>query len=475
MPKTFISYSWSSKEREQWVLEFATALRESGVDVVLDKWDLKEGHDVVAFMERMGTDKDIEKVIMIFDRRYVEKANDRTGGVGTEAQIITSQIYERSDQDKFIGIVAEVNPEGRPYKPIYYASRLHIDLSDQDTYAENFDQLLRWVFGKPAYPKPPLGRPPEFLNDSYLALPTRSRAHRATTLIRSASPAALGALQDYLESLSDSFNMIRIEGATRDDFDEEVVKSIGAFTPYRDEYLSVLSTLVKAPPSDDSALVIKRFFERLIPFMTRPKGMMSWSEDWFDNYRFIIHELFLYTVASLLKNERFAELLSFIGDGFYAAALSQDGARTPIQDFTLFRTYLPSLARRNVRLELRRLSVRADLLRDRVPPQGVNLDDLMQADLVLFLRAAAEEHAWWPETLIWASRQYSPFELFARATSARYLQRLLPVLGVSTPEDLHNLINSFYSQQGLSRLPKWEFDTVELKRLTGAAELGRRP
>src|ERR1035437_7153068 len=112
-PKTFISYSWSSTSHEGWVLDLATALRESGVDVVLDKWDLKEGHDVVAFMERMGKDAGIEKVIMVFDRRYVEKANGRTGGVGTEAQIITSQIYERSDQDKFIGVIAEVDPEAK--------------------------------------------------------------------------------------------------------------------------------------------------------------------------------------------------------------------------------------------------------------------------------------------------------------------------------------------------------------------------
>ena len=44
-PKLFISYSWSSPEHEQWVLKLATELRENGVDVTLDKWDLKEGHD----------------------------------------------------------------------------------------------------------------------------------------------------------------------------------------------------------------------------------------------------------------------------------------------------------------------------------------------------------------------------------------------------------------------------------------------
>ncbi|MFC1944254.1 toll/interleukin-1 receptor domain-containing protein [Chloroflexota bacterium] len=51
-PKLFISYSWSSPEHQQWVIDLATQLREYGVDVVLDKWALKEGHDAIAFMEK---------------------------------------------------------------------------------------------------------------------------------------------------------------------------------------------------------------------------------------------------------------------------------------------------------------------------------------------------------------------------------------------------------------------------------------
>jgi TIR domain len=54
-PKLFISYSWSNAEHEQWVVNLATELRDSGVDVILDKWDLKEGHDAIAFMEQMVT------------------------------------------------------------------------------------------------------------------------------------------------------------------------------------------------------------------------------------------------------------------------------------------------------------------------------------------------------------------------------------------------------------------------------------
>ena len=44
-PRVFVSYSWSSPAHENWVLQLATELRGEGIDVVLDKWDLKEGQD----------------------------------------------------------------------------------------------------------------------------------------------------------------------------------------------------------------------------------------------------------------------------------------------------------------------------------------------------------------------------------------------------------------------------------------------
>ncbi len=44
-PKVFISYSWTSEEHKDWVLRMAERLVGDGVDVVLDRWDFKEGHD----------------------------------------------------------------------------------------------------------------------------------------------------------------------------------------------------------------------------------------------------------------------------------------------------------------------------------------------------------------------------------------------------------------------------------------------
>lgn len=122
-PKLYVSYSWSSHDHEQWVIDLATRLRESGVDVILDKWDLKEGHDTLGFMEKMVNDPELKKVILVCDRIYAEKADGRSGGVGTETQIISPEIYEKQDQRKFVAVLSEKDEQGRPYLPTYYKSR----------------------------------------------------------------------------------------------------------------------------------------------------------------------------------------------------------------------------------------------------------------------------------------------------------------------------------------------------------------
>ena len=65
-PSLFLSYSWSTPEHEEWVEELAKELTDSGVHVIFDKWDLREGYDSISFMEKMVSDPDIKKVIGAF-------------------------------------------------------------------------------------------------------------------------------------------------------------------------------------------------------------------------------------------------------------------------------------------------------------------------------------------------------------------------------------------------------------------------
>ena len=52
IPEVFISYSHDNEEHKQWVLQLATRLRLNGVDIILDRWNLKLGSDLASFMER---------------------------------------------------------------------------------------------------------------------------------------------------------------------------------------------------------------------------------------------------------------------------------------------------------------------------------------------------------------------------------------------------------------------------------------
>jgi len=65
IPKIFISYSWTTPTHEDWVINLAERLVSDGIDVVIDKWDLKEGHDKYTFMESMVLSTDIVKVLII--------------------------------------------------------------------------------------------------------------------------------------------------------------------------------------------------------------------------------------------------------------------------------------------------------------------------------------------------------------------------------------------------------------------------
>lgn len=58
-PKVFISYSHDSATHKKWVLEFATTLRDRGVDAILDQWDLKPGDDLSEFMEQNLEDSEM--------------------------------------------------------------------------------------------------------------------------------------------------------------------------------------------------------------------------------------------------------------------------------------------------------------------------------------------------------------------------------------------------------------------------------
>ena len=155
-PKVFASYSHDSDEHKKWVRLLCTKLRENGVDVTLDQWDLGPGDDRIVFMEN-GV-KDSDRVLVICTDTYIKKANARERGAGYEGYIITAELVDDLGIDKFIPIIRQSSDDEQT--PTFLAPKVYIDFTDNDQFDVNLDQLLREIHGAPLHPKPLLGKKP---------------------------------------------------------------------------------------------------------------------------------------------------------------------------------------------------------------------------------------------------------------------------------------------------------------------------
>lgn len=475
-PKMFISYSWSNPDHEAWVVELAEELVSQGVEVKLDKWDLQPGHDANAFMESMVTDPAVTKVLMICDRVYVEKSNSRSGGAGAEAQILTPSLYKAQAQDKFVAVIRERDAEGNAFVPAYYGSRIYIDLSDPAIYAAEFDRLLRWAYDQPLYVRPKAGTRPAFLDArAATRIATSVEYRRAVDAVRGGAANAAALAGEYFAALARGLEAFRIavDNENRATFDDVVVQSLDDFTPYRNEAVELLALIAQHSPDPALFSVVHRFFEALLPYTERTASTGSYTDVDFDNFRFIANELFLYAVAAALKFERF-ELAQYLIDTEYYWQ-QVNGYPTNMHRFTAFSLHVRALELRNQRLNTNLLSMHADQLKSRNSGAGVEFRHVMTADLILFLRAMQVSGlgSWWPDTLLYVDHYGGAFELFARAKSAKYFDRMTALLGVDGAAAFKAQIEQLVGTPG--NLPRWQHRTIALKRVTGADLIGSAP
>ena len=473
-PKLFLSYCWSTLDHEQWVVDLATELSQAGINVVFDKWDLREGHDAIAFMEQMVTDPTITKVAMVCDKVYAEKADGRHGGVGTETQIISREVYEKTDQNKFVALIAERDENGAPLLPTYYKSRIYIDLSDAASYAESFEKLIRWAFDCPLYVRPQLGKPPSFLTETdSFSLGTSSLARRAIEGIRNDKSFARGAFEEYLSTFSENLDRMKIVDKSGE-LDEQVILKIDSFEPSRNEFIHVLTVVTQYGELGSSHVAMHKFLESLLPRFERSEDQTSWQDDEFDHFKFIGHELFLYSLAIYLRAQDFDSAAALLTQPYYSRFARNSGSS--VSSFTAFHEHMYSLDRRNNRLELRRLSLRADILEKRSKSSGIPFQAVMQADFFCFMRAELDDPRkygrWWPETLLYSRHSYGAFEVFARAVSKTYLKKVLPLLGVSTLEPVKAKLEEFAPEK--LYLPRWEFQSFSPSALMAFDSLGTK-
>jgi len=312
IPKIFISYSWSS---DALVLPLAERLVSHGVDVVLDKWDLKEGQDKYVFMEQCVNDPDITKVLIICDKAYATKANNRTGGVGDETVIISQEVYGRTKQEKFIPIIAERDGEGNSYVPTYIGTRIYIDLSNPDTYEAEYEKLIRNIYNKPLYSKPKLGKRPDWIDEE------RTNLFPLTDLVRQIRGAnsekkQTSCVKKFLEEYINTLKTYFIHGVKDA---KEIYDRFVEMKAIRDVFLDFIPALDGTELS--FADVMCGAFEKMYNTLTCGKNFneqsYSVNDNDYDIYKIHIWELFICVIAYLRHTEDYKSINGIVGNTYF--------------------------------------------------------------------------------------------------------------------------------------------------------------
>jgi hypothetical protein len=440
-PKVFISYSWDGQARQDQVVELVQRLASDGVDTIVDIYDLKEGDDKYHFMEKMVTDVTVSHVLILCDKKYSEKANDRQAGVGTESQIISQEIYSQVSQSKFIPLIYEFNDENEAYTPVFFKSRIYIDFSSPEKENENWERLIRLLYGKPELIKPEVSKRP-----SYLDVKQTKNTYEMDSKFRTFKNALLSekiTLSLYRDDLLDScFNFadsLRVRTAlNRDDFPQKVIDDFKQLVNVRNTLIDwcLLESRFDNPDFSENLLTV---LTRLLEMASRPREVNSWSDDDFHAHKAFAYETFLYILAALIKNEKFLLAHEVLTTHFELpeTSLSNDYQFCGFNEFYFSSELLQSkLSPTNMRL----YSPVGELLKINAERQDLIFSDIMQADLIATLMSLITNgRYWYPQTLYYANfSQKYPF--FIRATQHKHFKKLLELTGYKNAETLKSAI-----------------------------------
>lgn len=307
-PKVFISYAWTSDAYTNRVASFAAELQKIGIEVLFDKFEMKPGNEPNAFMERSVNDASVTNVLLLLNKTYADKANNREGGVGKETQIISEEIYNKTTQTKFIPVVFEKGPKGEIYKPAYLGSTYFVDLSDSQKYDSEFQLLVKSIYGESVYRKPELGNPPEWVTEE-ITFTTKKQIEFEEIKNQSNSYAQHQSFKQALELINEKIaNFVTGDIHSGEEFYSRYLEKYKSTIPIRDEYLQLLKI---SPYIQNSEKTIANSLESIINICQNNTEANAEIKE------ILLHEIFIYTIAFYLKNNMFDKVGYLLGKTYF--------------------------------------------------------------------------------------------------------------------------------------------------------------
>lgn len=443
--KVFISYSWGNSEHQEWVVNLATRLMNDTVDVILDRWSLKDGRDIHSFMEEMVKSSEIFRVLILSDRKYSEKADEREGGVGTETQIITPNIYSKEKQEKFIPLVLQRDESGEPYLPVYLKSRKYIDFSKIEAYEDSYEELLRNILETPSIPKPKLGtKPPTYITDSAINLSeTNNKLRTIENQIKknsSVSPKELGNFLDIFSEKLWEFEMTTPPSNLLA-YGEKLYDSLKAYKPLREDFLKLIDIITSNKIENSSEIIIEFFESEPIYQNPRNDNPGSWAATRFEIFKIIFHELFIYTIAFGIKNKNYEFIADLLHSKYYKKDKHQ--MKSNPENFTFLFNYHENLENYSSKA-FKKITGFGDYIITNLS-ELLKKEDIILADTICYFVSYLKEedtyYNWFPNTFLYGERK--PITFFDKITSEKHFEKIKTIFNVKDKEELSKRLKEY--------------------------------
>ena len=267
---------------------------------------------------------------------------------------------------------------------------------------------------------------------------TQSVADQLKSAIERSQPNQAYLARKYMEKQTARIVSLAPDFSGGEERDELLVRSIETAKPLIVEFCGV-GEIVAAMNALPAAQGIYRGFSKLLERYKNPVGLSgNYRESDFDFFKFMGHDLFVSLIALLLKEERL-DIIAELLEENVAVANAHVGREGAAVSFTYVSQYVRLLDERNKRLDLRRISVHADIIdnvhSDKNVGRYVSTEEFVGADYLLFLRSVIQDEIepnrleWRPWSGIYLDR---PPQFLLKAIRIRYAEKLLRPLGLTS-------------------------------------------
>jgi hypothetical protein len=250
---------------------------------------------------------------------------------------------------------------------------------------------------------------------------------------------------DYLNIINKQLEKIKPDFSKFTEIDDAILWQISEGTQITSKFIEA-ALLASKNKNVDAINTIYDYFGNIFKLCNIPENSSeSYHESHFDGYRFLIYEMFVSFIAALIKYGNWGIMGDVLSNDIFI-----EQKESKYISYIQLNTFISSLdASRNSRLHLERVSIMADLLKERFTnsdlSQLISHNKFLEADYFLFMRSICNKKdtedllyshtLWLPRSCIYLN--WAP-SYIVKAESKNFLKKLVKAIGLEKCEDFIN-------------------------------------